>query len=82
MRCQGDQLAAFSSVCSANGSDIETELYAMQKTLEMFEKCQGAINFSSIAYDAPFNPAEEAQDNAIEAQARRNAELRLQNLGR
>lgn len=79
---QGDQLAAFSSVCNANGSDIETELYAMQKTLEMFEKCQGAINFSSIAYDAPFNPAEEAQENAIQAQARRNAELRMQNLGR
>lgn len=79
---QGDQLAAFSSVCQANGSDIETELYAMQKTLEMFEKCQGAINFSSFAYDTPLTPAEEIEENAVQAQARRNAELRLQNLGR
>lgn len=79
---RNDQLAAFSSVCDANGSDIDVELYAMQRTLEMFQKCQGAINFSSFAYDAPLTPSEEAEESTIQAQARRNAELRLQNQGR
>ena len=79
---QSDQLAAFSSVCQANGADLDTELYAMQKTLEMFQKCEGAINFSSFAYDEPLNPVEEAEENAIQSQARRNADLRIQQLGR
>jgi len=79
---QDDQLAAFSSVCQSNGSSLDTELYAMQKTLEMFQKCGGMISFNSFAYDEPLNPNEEAEENAIQAQARRNAELRLQNIGR
>jgi hypothetical protein len=75
---QDEQIAAFSSVCNTNQVDPETELYAIQHTIGMFQRCGGVINFNSMAYQEPLNPLEEQQVDNTLAQARRNAQHRLE----
>ena len=75
---EGEQLAAFSSVCDTNQVDPETELYAIQHTIGMFERCGGVINFNQLAYQEPLNPREEQEFDNTESQARRNALARIE----
>ena len=45
-----DRMAAFSTVCARNAVDPATELYAMEKALEIFERMP-AIEFGYYAED-------------------------------
>jgi hypothetical protein len=63
-----DRIAAFSTVCNRNGVDAETELYAMAKTLEIFERMP-TVNFGYYVneeYDEKeMEEEEELEDIAI-----------------
>ena len=76
---ESDRIAAFSSIANRSGVDIDTELYAMSKTIELFENL-GLNDTGLFTSYAALNEANFSNDNdedrAAEEQARRNRELR------
>lgn len=46
-----DRIAAFSQVCSVNGTDASSELYSMDKILDTFENYGDTALFNRHAYD-------------------------------
>jgi hypothetical protein len=76
-----DRVAAFSQVCQGNQVTPETELYSLDKALDVFEQL-GPIwaQFGAIV-DAPLSQSEVENQQSVNAQARRNHELRKQRMG-
>jgi hypothetical protein len=76
---ESDRIAAFTSIAQRSGVDIDTELYAMSKTVEVFESLglneTGLFNSYAALNEANFSENND-EDKAAEEQARRNRELR------
>lgn len=76
---ESDRVAAFSKMANLEGVDIATELYAISKTIEVFENL-GLNDTGLFTSYAALNEANFSNDNdedkAAEEQARRNRELR------
>jgi plasmid maintenance system antidote protein VapI len=75
-KLESDRVAAFSQTAQLNQVDPEVELYAMQKTVELFEKA--GLNKLAMFQSYSNNTASEVtnEDLEIENQAKRNFELR------
>lgn len=73
---ESDRVAAFSQTAELNQVTPEVELYAMQKAIELFEKA--GLNNLSLFTAYSNNAVSEVtnEDLEIEAQAKRNFELR------
>jgi len=73
---ESDRVAAFSRTADLNGVGVAEELYAMQKTIELFEK--SGLNKLAMFQSYSTGTATEVtdEDAEIEAQAKRNFELR------
>lgn len=63
-----ERIAAFSQVCESNGVDMATELYAMQKQLELFQRCGPLVRFGRVV-DEPLPEHEQEEVNAVNGQA-------------
>lgn len=76
---ESDRVAAFSKMASLEGVDVATELYAISKTIEVFENLglneTGLFNSYAALNEANFSENQD-EDKAAEEQARRNRELR------
>lgn len=76
---ESDRVAAFSKMASLEGVDIATELYAISKTIEVFENLglneTGLFSSYAALNEANFSENQD-EDKAAEEQARRNRELR------
>lgn len=76
---ESDRIAAFSKMASLEGVDVATELYAISKTIEVFENLglneTGLFNSYAALNEANFSENQD-EDKAAEEQARRNRELR------
>lgn len=72
-----DKLAAFSSVCQKNQVDLETELYATEKVLSLFERCGQQISFGA-AVEEQLSDSEIDELDEVVSQAERNFQLRKQ----
>ena len=64
----GDRFAAFSNVCNENQVDAETELYAMEKQLEVFQRCGPFVKFGA-SVEEELSPDEAAMLGAAKASA-------------
>lgn len=73
---ESDRVAAFSQTAQLNNVSVDVELYAMQKAVELFEKA--GLNKLAMFQSHSSAGASEItnEDLAIEAQAKRNFELR------
>ena len=66
-----DMVASFSQLASKNGVDLDTQLYAMEFALEVFERCGNLVDFNQYVNE-DIDPEEEARFSAVDALAKRS----------
>lgn len=64
-----DRFAAFSAVCDSNEVDPATELYAMQKQLEVFKRCGPFVKFGATV-EEDLSPDEAEALQSVQASAK------------
>jgi hypothetical protein len=64
-----DMVASFSKLASKNGVDLDTQLHAMEFTLEVFERCGNLVDFNQYT-GVDVDPEEQAHFSRVRDTAR------------
>ena len=64
-----DMVASFSQLAAKNNVDLDTQLHAMEFTLEVFERCGNLVDFNQYVNEE-VDPEEVARFNHIDSLAK------------